>query len=183
MSNEFYLPDGSVVSKQAKGNRQGRGEELSPEKKERVLELLQQDYERTYDHYQEFIGEDFDLARELARIGLSLANYTEWYWKIDLHNLMHFLTLRMDSHAQYEIQVFANAMAQVVKDALPICYLAFEDYQLNATRISGPEKELIKAHKWPKSRQEALDLAFERFENQRESDEFVDKIAELGMIF
>src|SRR3990167_10992058 len=182
MSDEFYLPDSSVISKQAEGNRQGRGEELSSEKKKRVLELLQQDYERTYEHYREFVGEDFDLARELARIGLSLANYTEWYWKIDLHNLMHFLTLRMDSHAQYEIQVFANAMAQVVKDALPICYLAFEDYQLNATRISGPEKELIKAHKWPKSRQEALDLAFERFENQRESDEFVDKIAQLGMI-
>ena len=183
MSNEFYLPDSSFISKQSKGNRQGRGEELSPEKKKRVLELLQQDYERTYEHYQEFIGEDFDLARELARIGLSLANYTEWYWKIDLHNLMHFLTLRMDSHAQYEIQVFANAMAQVVKDAVPICYSAFEDYQLNAMRLSGPEKELIKAYEWPKSRQEALDLAFERFENQRESDEFVDKIAELGMIF
>src|SRR3989338_5262569 len=182
MSNEFYLPDSSVISKQAEGNRQGRGEELSSEKKKRVLELLQQDYERTYEHYREFVGEDFDLARELARIGLSLANYTEWYWKIDLHNLMHFLTLRMDSHAQYEIQVFANAMAQVVKDAVPICYSAFEDYQLNAMRLSGPEKELIKAHEWPKSRQEALDLAFERFENQRESDEFVDKIAELGMI-
>lgn len=182
MSNEFYLPDDSVISAQSGGNRQGRGEELSPEKKKRVLEVLREDQERAYKNYEEFIAADFNLARELARIGLSLANYTEWYWKIDLHNLMHFLTLRMDGHAQYEIQVFANAMAQVVKDTVPICYSAFEDYQLNATRLSGPEKELIKNHRWPKSRQEARDLAFERFENQRESDEFVDKIAELGMI-
>src|SRR3989339_349426 len=127
MLDEFYLPSPEVIRRQSFTNRQGRGEELSSEKKKRVLELLQQDYERTYEHYREFVGEDFDLARQLARIGLSLANYTEWYWKIDLHNLMHFLTLRMDSHAQYEIQVFANAMAQIVKDALPICYSAFED--------------------------------------------------------
>lgn len=182
MSNEFYLPDSSVISAQSGGNRQGRGEELPEEKKKRVLELLQEDYKRAYQQYEEFIGPDFNLARELARIGLSLANYTEWYWKIDLHNLMHFLTLRMDAHAQYEIRVFADAMAKIVKDTVPICYSAFEDYQLNAMRLSGPETELIKKYKWPKNRQEAWNLAFERFDNKRESDEFVNKIAELGMI-
>lgn len=180
MLDEFYLPDSTVLAKQSAGNMQGRDKLLTPEENTRVLELLKEDYTRTYEHYQEFL--DMDLARELARMNLSLANYTQWYWKIDLHNLMHFLNLRMDSHAQYEIRVFADAMARIVKDAVPICYSAFEDYQLNAMRLSGPEKELIKNNKWPKARQEAWDLAFARFDNKRESNEFVDKLTELGMI-
>jgi thymidylate synthase ThyX len=77
MSNEFYVPESEVIAKQERGNKQGRNEKLSDEKKKRVLELLEEDYGRTYEHYKEFISEDFDLARELARIGLSLANYTE----------------------------------------------------------------------------------------------------------
>jgi thymidylate synthase ThyX len=88
----------------------------------------------------------------------------------------------MNEHAQYEIRVFANAMAQIVKDAVPICYKAFEDYHLNAMRLSGSEKELIKNNKWPKTAEDAWVLAFARFDNKRESAEFVDKLKELGMI-
>lgn len=180
MINEFYLPDIETLAKQSAGNMQGRDTLLTSEENARVLELLKEDYTRTYRHYEEFL--EIGLSRELARMNLSIANYTQWYWKIDLHNLMHFLNLRMDSHAQYEIRVFANAMAQIVKDAVPVCYSAFEDYQLNAMHLSGPEKELIKANQWPKEKQEAWELAFERFDNKRESNEFVDKAAQLGLI-
>lgn len=182
MSDEFYVPELDVLAKQSKSNMQGRGAELTPEQQKRVLELLKEDYERSYAHYEEFISDDFDLARELARIGLSLANYTQWYWKIDLHNLMHFLALRMDEHAQYEIRVFADAIARVVADSVPICYKAFEDYQLNAMRLSGPEKELIRDNDWPKTTEDTWALAFAKFDNKRESTEFVDKLKELGMI-
>ena len=180
MIDEFYLPDPEVLTKQSDRNMQGRDKAFTSEENAKILELLRKDYTTTYKHYEEFL--ELGLSRELARINLSIANYTQWYWKIDLHNLMHFLNLRMDSHAQYEIRVFANAMAQIVKDAVPICYSAFEDYQLNAMHFSGPEKELIKTNQWPKNRQEAWDLVFEKLNNKRESNEFVDKLSELGMI-
>ena len=182
MSDEFYVPAPNVLAKQSGDNRQGRGDELSPQQKARVLELLSEDYARTYAHYEEFIGEDIDLARELARIGLSVANYTQWYWKIDLHNLMHFLNLRMDSHAQYEIRVFADAIARIAKDAVPICYEAFEDYQLNAVQLSGPEKDIIASSTWPMARDKALEIVFARFKNERETSEFIEKLRNLNFL-
>lgn len=180
MIDEFYLPDSEVLAKQSIGNMQGRDKALTPEENAKILELLRKDYFTTYKHYEEFL--EMGLSRELARINLSLANYTQWYWKIDLHNLMHFLKLRMDEHAQYEIRVFANAMARIIKDSVPICFEAFEDYQLNAFYLSGPDRELVKTNTWPKSKEEAYEIAFERFNNKRESNEFVDKLMKLGMI-
>ncbi|MEX0877618.1 MAG: FAD-dependent thymidylate synthase [Candidatus Spechtbacterales bacterium] len=182
MSNEFYMPDANFFAKQSTGNKQGRGEELTPEQKARVSELLKEDYERSYAHYEEFISEDFDLARELARVGLSVANYTQWYWKIDLHNLMHFLRLRMDSHAQYEIRVFANAMARIVEDAVPVSFGAFKDYQLNATKLTGPEKEIIATNSWPMDRETVAQIVFERLNNKRETNEFLEKLSELNLL-
>lgn len=180
MSDEFYLPDSAILAKQAQGNKQGRDDVLAPEQGRRVLDLLKEDYQRSLEHYQEFL--EMDLARELARIGLSIANYTQWYWKIDLHNLMHFLSLRMDEHAQYEIRVFANAMARIVQDAVPICYQAFEDYQLNAMRLSSLEVQIVNEHSWPMSREEAERIALELFNNKRETQEFLEKLAELKFL-
>jgi thymidylate synthase (FAD) len=183
MVDEFYLPDTSVIAKQSKDNKQGRGGELSPEQKKRVLELLKEDYTRTYAHYKEFIGEDTQLARELARIGLSVANYTEWYWKIDLHNLLHFLKLRMDAHAQYEIRVFADAMARIVKDAVPLSFEAFEDYQLGGMQLSRLETEFLKTEKkWPLTEDAAREAIFAKFNNKRETEEFIGKLKALGFV-
>lgn len=186
MSDTFYLPDPAALRQQSTDNKQGRGEELSEEQKTRVLELLKQQYQQQYAGYQEFIDEGgINLARELARIGLSVANYTEWYWKIDLHNLMHFLRLRLDAHAQYEIRVFAEAMARIVKDAVPLSFGAFEDYQLASLTLSRLEIEFIREHwssvPWPN--REALLLALEKkLHNKREARESLDKFERLGLL-
>src|SRR3989344_661001 len=178
MLDEFYLPDSAVLRKQSQMNKQGRGEDLSPVNKERVLQLLKEDYERVFGHYEDFLRDDIDLARELARIPLPLATYTEWYWKIDLHNLLHFLGLRLDSHAQYEIQVFGKAMAEIIKDSVPITYKAFEDYQVNAMRLSGPEIEFMRMLTADSNmnRDGVKKNALERFKNKRETEEFMVKL-------
>ena len=183
MVDEFYLPEQAVLRKQSKTNKQGREEELTNEQKARVLELLKQDYAQVYGHYKEFIGDEIDLARELARIGLSVSNYTQWYWKIDLHNLMHFLRLRLDEHAQYEIRVFAEAMARIVKDAAPIVYEAFEDYQLKSMQLTRPELEfLVQYFDWlPLSEETLRKLIQDRLKNKRETDEFISKLLALRL--
>lgn len=182
INDEFYLPDVSVLAKQSKTNRQGRGESLSIEQKARILEILKEDHVRTYGHYKEFL--DLNLARELARIGLSVASYTEWYWKIDLHNLLHFLKLRLDRHAQYEIRVYAEAMARIVKDAVPITYEAFDDYRLNAMTLSKLEILLIKTkrHSFPMQKALAEDIFFQEYQNRGEAREFAEKLEKLNMI-
>jgi len=142
LDDEFYLPAPETLRKQSQTNRQGGSDEtLSPEQADQVQSLLRDAYAAAYRGYSEML--DLDLARELARIGLSVANYTQWYWKIDLHNLFHFLMLRMDSHAQHEIAVYGHAMAQIVKDAFPWSWEAFEDYQLEAQRLTRPERAVI----------------------------------------
>src|SRR5262249_5092492 len=125
LDNEFYLPAPAQLAAQSSANRQGRGEVLAGEEAARVLALLEADSRRQYDHYQEMLNETEDgealdagrrgLARELARMGLTLNFYTQWYWKVDLHNLMHFLALRADAHAQHEIRVYAEAMLEVMR--------------------------------------------------------------------
>ncbi len=179
MLNEFYIPDPSVLHKQSRINKQGRADALSSDEQARVLELLKIDYQSVYGHYQEFL--QMDLARELARIGLSVANYTQWYWKIDLHNLIHFLNLRLDPHAQYEIRVFAEAMARMVKDAVPISFEAFEDYQLHAMKLSRLEIEVLKGYRWPMAKQLVLELLVQ-IENKREREECLEKLEKLGFI-
>ena len=132
LDREFYLPAPEHLAAQSASNRQGRGEVLGGDDAARVLDLLRDDATRTYDHYVEMLNEDEEgaprdperpgLARELARMNLTLNTYTQWYWKIDLHNLLHFLSLRADAHAQYEIRVYAQAMLKTVKAWVPVAH-------------------------------------------------------------
>ncbi len=156
LDREFYVPDAEVLRAQSRTNRQGRGEQLSPDQAARVQELLREDAERAYRHYEELLneppaGEPRDaeqggLARELARMNLSLNFYTQWYWKIDLHNLLHFLSLRADDHAQYEIRVYADAILErVVKAWVPLVYEAFCDYRMNSGMLSAGALSVVRA--------------------------------------
>jgi thymidylate synthase (FAD) len=143
MQDEFYVPEATQVRPQSLSNKQGRADEtFSPTESNEIIALLQHGQERAYNDYESLLEKNF--ARELARINLPVSQYTEWYWKIDLHNLFHFLRLRMDAHAQYEIRVYADAMAQIVREIVPIAYQAFEDYALNAVRLTAPEIQAMK---------------------------------------
>ena len=143
LDREFYMPEHAQMAVQSDSNRQGRGESLSPEEAELALALLRRDAMQCYDTYEQLLGDDFGLARELARMNLPVNLYTQWYWKVDLHNLLHFLSLRADPHAQYEIRVYADAIADLVKDWVPHTYEAFKDYRMTGTFLSGAEIELI----------------------------------------
>lgn len=146
LDKEFYIPAPEHLGVQSTSNRQGRGDALTGKEAEHILSLLKEDSERTYAHYQEMLnesdkGEAIDpnragLARELARMNLTLNFYTQWYWKVDLHNLLHFLSLRADPHAQYEIRVYADAMIETVKRWVPAACNAFEQYRMGAVTIS-----------------------------------------------
>ena len=156
MEDEFYIPKAKHLSSQSKINHQGRDETkiLNEDEQKRVLEILKQDSQKSYQHYLEMInqnpaGEVADpskegLARELARMNLPLNCYTQWYWKIDLHNLLHFLHLRADSHAQYEIRVYAEIMLDLVKKWVPHTYQAFINNNKTGKNFSGPSLEIIK---------------------------------------
>ena len=154
LDKEFYLPAKENLAAQSASNRQGRGEVLEGNQAEEVLELLKSDAERTYDNYETMLNERYDgttidknkkgLARELARMNLTLNTYTQWYWKTDLLNLMNFLRLRADSHAQYEIRVYADIMIDTLKKWVPITYEAFMDYRVGGTEVSKKGREVIK---------------------------------------
>lgn len=180
MSREFYLPKPESIALQSEKNKQGRDIALSQEQAEIVRSILKRDYEIVYGDYEQLLEKN--VARELARIGLSVANYTEWYWKIDLHNLFHFLALRLDAHAQYEIRVFAEAMAKIVKDIVPFAYEAFEDYRLNALTISDIERKMIAVYARPMSEEGVRKFATAYFANSREMDEMIEKFKRLGLI-
>jgi len=147
LDREFYLPAPEHLAAQSEINRQGRGEVLEGDNAARVLDLLREDSMRAHGHYMELLNEDDQgnaldpsrpgLARELARMNLTLNTYTQWYWKTDLHNLLHFLSLRADSHAQYEIRVYADAMLKTVEAWVPACYAAFRDYRMGAVTFSA----------------------------------------------
>ena len=139
LDREFYIPAPEQLAAQSTVNNQGRGEVLQGEEAARVLDLLKSDANRAYDHYEAMLSQDGQqgLARELARMNLPANIYTQWYWKVDLHNLFHFLRLRADPHAQYEIRVYAEAIAACVKDWLPLAYAAFEDYRMGGVTLSG----------------------------------------------
>jgi len=142
MSNEFYLPDAEQIKFQSKDNKQGRAEEeVPPELRAKVLDILSKDHGDIYSSYQEML--DDGIARELARINLPLSLYTEWYWQMDLHNLLHFLALRMDSHAQWEIRQYADVIADLTKAVAPMAYNSFENHILNGQRFSREEIEVI----------------------------------------
>ncbi len=145
MDKEFYIPAPEHLAAQSADNRQGRGAVLEGADAARVLGLLRQDAEQTYAHYEEMLDEDGPgLARELARMNLTLNTYTQWYWKTDLHNLFHFLRLRADSHAQYEIRVYAEAMLETVKAWVPLSYAAFTDYRLGAVTFSAKMLDVLR---------------------------------------
>ncbi|NNF24051.1 MAG: FAD-dependent thymidylate synthase [Rhodobacteraceae bacterium] len=139
LDREFYIPQPDALAAQSSVNNQGRGEVLTGAEAERVLEILKSDAGRSYDHYEEMLSQDGQqgLARELARMNLPANIYTQWYWKVDLHNLFHFLRLRADAHAQYEIRVYADTICNVVKDWVPAAYGAFEDYRMGGATLSS----------------------------------------------
>jgi thymidylate synthase (FAD) len=145
MDKDFYLPAPEHLAAQSSNNRQGRGEVLDADTATRVLNLLRDDAEQTYGHYEEMLDEEgIGLARELARMNLTLNTYTQWYWKTDLHNLFGFLRLRADSHAQYEIRAYAEAMLETVKAWVPLSYGAFSDYRLGAVTFSAKMMDVLK---------------------------------------
>jgi len=153
LDKEFYLPSKENLAAQSKSNRQGRGEVLQGEKAKKVLDLLKGDAEQTYSNYEKMLNERYDgsaidnnstgLARELARMNLTLNTYTQWYWKTDLLNLMNFLRLRADVHAQYEIRAYADVMLDTLKKWVPITYDAFIDYRVGGTEVSSKGKIVI----------------------------------------
>jgi thymidylate synthase (FAD) len=119
---------------------------LSGEEAARVLDMLKRDAAAAYDHYEDMLSQEGQqgLARELARMNLPMNIYTQWYWKVDLHNLFHFLRLRADSHAQYEIRVYAEEMCRLVKDWVPLAYAAFEDYRMGGVTFSAKALAVLK---------------------------------------
>ncbi len=144
MKDEFYVPLSENIRPQSTMNRQGRSDEIMPaDKAEQIAAQIQKSQIALYEEYQDYL--EYGVAREIARINLPLSNYTEWYWKIDLHNLLHFLRLRLDSHAQYEIRVYGEAIAEIVKQIVPVAWEAFEDYSLGAIRFSRLEVRAIAA--------------------------------------
>jgi len=175
MKDEFYVPDGQAIHYQSKRNKQGREGDVPAELRHKVMEILTTSQKHMYDEYSQLLEED--IARELARINLPLSLYTEWYWKIDLHNLFHFLHLRIDPHAQYEIRVYANAIAEITKKVVPMAWEAFEDYILKAQTFSRIEMKILA---------EKLDLSNitkEFLESKgmkgREAEEFLEKLSRL----
>jgi thymidylate synthase (FAD) len=149
LDREFYIPAPEQLAAQSVVNNQGRGEVLEGAEAQRVLDLLREDAMRSYDHYEDMLTPNAEegkkgLARELARMNLPANIYTQWYWKCDLHNLFHFLRLRADPHAQYEIRVYAEKMCEIVKDWVPQAYGAFEDYRLGGVTMSGKAVEVMK---------------------------------------
>lgn len=143
IKDEFYVPDSSSINFQNKDNKQGRAVDDVPDSlKDKVISILSKDQEAVYKNYEEMI--DDDIARELARINLPLSTYTEWYWQMDLKNMFHFLKLRMDHHAQWEIQEYGRAMAKIVKAVCPLAYESFEKHMVNGARFSEHELNAIR---------------------------------------
>ena len=154
MGREFYIPQREHLAAQSTTNKQGRADVLNDQESARVLDILKSDSARCYDNYEEMMNCDEEgnikdpnkdgLARELARMNLNLNYYTEWYWKINLHNLLHFLSLRADPHAQHEIKVYADAMLDLVQKWVPLTYDAFMEYRMRGAHLSGTMVEVVK---------------------------------------
>ncbi len=176
MKDEFYIPEHHAIHFQSLRNKQGRSEEDVPaELRGRVLNILTSSQQQMYSEYEQML--ESDIARELARINLPLSLYTEWYWKIDLHNLFHFLRLRIDPHAQYEIRVYGEAMAAITKIIAPMAWEAFEDYMLKSEKFSRLELNVLADHLDTKPiTQEYLES---KGLGKREAEEFLGKLKNL----
>ncbi|MFN3526502.1 MAG: FAD-dependent thymidylate synthase [Paracoccus sp. (in: a-proteobacteria)] len=146
LDREFYIPRPEHLAAQSTQNNQGRGEVLQGDEAQRVLDLLREDAMRSYDNYEAMLSQDGQqgLARELARMNLPANIYTQWYWKVDLHNLLHFLRLRADAHAQYEIRAYADLMCDIVQDWVPAAFGAFRDYRMDAVSLSAQGAEALR---------------------------------------
>ncbi|MCK9243976.1 MAG: FAD-dependent thymidylate synthase [Candidatus Marinimicrobia bacterium] len=142
MEDEFYIPDEKAIQLQSQDNRQGRAPHEVPAKlRQKVLEILTQGQQAAYHDYQKMLADD--IARELARINLPLSLYTQWYWQIDLHNLFHFLQLRLEEHAQWETRQYARVIADLARAVAPLAFKAFETHILKSVRFSGPEIQAL----------------------------------------
>ncbi len=177
MKDEFYAPEHDAIHFQSQQNKQGRSEiDVPIELRQRVFDILTTTQRQLYSEYENLL--EADIARELARINLPLSLYTEWYWKIDLHNLFHFLRLRIDPHAQYEIRVYGEAMAKITKAICPLAWEAFEDYMVKAERFSRLElnvlSDFLPAEPLTKEYLESKGL------KGREADEFLEKLSQLN---
>jgi thymidylate synthase (FAD) len=170
LKDEFYEPDVSRMVKQSKDNKQGSSEELL-EDAESILQSFKDEQFEMYDNYQEYI--QGGMAKEMARINLPLSIYTEWYWTIDLHNLFHFLKLRMDSHAQHEVRVYADAKFNLIKDIVPFACEAFEKHVINGRKFSADEMEMIKIFL---SNEEIEKLSKSKGWKDSKLKEFLDKL-------
>ena len=153
LDKEFYLPSKEHLAAQSANNRQGRGELINGKQADNILNMLKKDAEQTYENYELMLNEKYDgttinknnkgLARELARMNLTLNTYTQWYWKTDLLNLLNFLSLRGDNHAQYEIRAYADVMIDSLKRWVPITFEAFQDYRVGGIELSENGKTVI----------------------------------------
>jgi len=154
LDKEFYMPSKDNLAAQSTSNRQGRGDLINGKQADQILDILKKDAEQTYNNYELMLNERFDgstinennkgLARELARMNLTLNTYTQWYWKTDLLNLLNFLSLRADNHAQYEIRAYADVMVNTLKKWVPITFEAFMDYRVGGMELSSKGKSVIK---------------------------------------
>lgn len=146
LDREFYIPAPEQLAAQSSQNNQGRGEVLQGAEAARVLDLLREDAMRSYDNYEAMLSQEGQqgLARELARMNLPANIYTQWYWKVNLHNLLHFLRLRADAHAQYEIRAYAEVMCDITRDWVPAAFNAFRDYRMNAVNLSAQAAAALK---------------------------------------
>lgn len=176
---DFYFPRPEHIRFQSKSNHQGRSDEDVPvELQQQVLEILKNQAEKAWADYEELA--DHDIARELARIHLPVSLYTEWYWKIDLNNLLHFLQLRLDPHAQYEIRVYALAIADIVKKIVPITWEAFTDYVINALTFSRQELDILAdALDQPSLKCDWQTTAIDHGFNKLEASEFAFKMKKI----
>ena len=187
LDKEFYLPSKENLAAQSTSNRQGRGEVINGKQADSILDMLKKDAEQTYSNYETMLNEKFDgtkinennkgLARELARMNLTLNTYTQWYWKTDLLNLLNFLSLRADNHAQYEIRAYADVMVDSLKKWVPITFDAFMDYRVGGMEISSKGKKVIeKLIKGEKCDLESSKLSKREWNELMQSFGFKDKI-------
>lgn len=155
LEREFYIPEAADLAQQSTNNKQGRGAALSMEDAQRVIGLLRDDAARCYDHYVEMLNEDVEgnpvdptkpgIAREIARMNLPVNVMTQFYWQLNLWNLLHFLKLRSDPHAQHEIRVYADAIISIVEKWAPMTFEAFRDYMQDAMMLSGPALRVLRS--------------------------------------
>ncbi len=173
LPDQFYVPATDAIQQQSSTNRQGREDGLSTAEKESAQLIIEEASEAAYEDYEALL--EMGTARELARVVLPVNTYTEFYWKIDLHNLLHFLHLRMDSHAQQEIRDYANAIADIVSEWVPLTWQAFEDYVLNAYTLSAGEIQQLRYHLTGEKVAEPIQLSKRE---QEQFDRFIEEVSQ-----